>query len=364
LAADNSAVMAQRPRVLVVITLAEVGGAQSYVASLLPALAERFDVALAAHGPGPLATAARDAGVRFIPLRHLRRPLSPWRDLLALGELVRLFRRERPDIVHLNSSKALAVGRVAAVIARVPVRIVTVHGWAFSARSPLYRIAERILTPLTTATICVSQNELAVGLAARTCRADSSVVILNAVDVAGAPTAHLNGRLPQVVSVGRFRAPKDFPTLVEALGRLDRETFQAVFVGDGPDRELIPADAPADLVGERDDVPELLAASDLFVLSSRSEGLPISVLEAMAAGLPVVASAVGGIPELVVDGETGRLVPPGDPEALGDVLRELLADPDLRQQMGAAGRARAEELFDLPRFRQAHVELYERLLGR
>jgi len=361
--ADNDRVMALRPRVLVVITLAEVGGAQTYVASLLPALAERFDVAVAAHGPGPLEKAVRDAGVRYIPLGHLRRPLSPWRDLLALVELVRLFRRERPAAVHLNSSKALAVGRVAALLARVPVRIVTVHGWAFSTRSPLYRIAERLLAPLTTSTICVSEKELAVGLAARTCRADRSVVILNAVDVASAPTAHLNGNLPQVVSVGRFRAPKDFPTLAQALRRLDPASFRAVIVGDGPDRALMPADTPAELVGERDDVPALLASSDLFVLSSRSEGLPMSVLEAMAAGLPVVASAVGGIPELVVDGETGLLVPPGDPDALADALGKLITDPELRQRLGAAGRARAEACFDLPRFRQAHIRLYEELLG-
>ena len=89
----------------------------------------------------------------------------------------------------------------------------------------------------------------------------------------------------------------------------------------------------------------------------------MSVLEAMAAGLPVVASAVGGIPELVVDGETGLLVPPGDPDALADALGKLITDPELRQRLGAAGRARAEACFDLPGFRQAHIRLYEELLG-
>jgi len=102
----------------------------------------------------------------------------------------------------------------------------------------------------------------------------------------------------------------------------------------------------------------------VFVLPSREEGLPISVLEAMAAGLPVVASRVGGIPELVVDGETGLLVPPRDPQAMAAALRRLVDDPDLRRRLGAAGRARAEELFDLPAFRQAHLDLYERLLSR
>ena len=123
------------PRVLILITLAEPGGAQTYVADLLPALAGRFDVVVAAHGDGPLRTAARDAGVRFVGLRHVRRPLHAVRDPLGLLELVVLMRRLRPDIVHANSSKAGVLGRLAAVLAGVPIRIFTVHGWAFSAYS-------------------------------------------------------------------------------------------------------------------------------------------------------------------------------------------------------------------------------------
>ena len=117
------------------------------------------------------------------------------------------------------------------------------------------------------------------------------------------------------------------------------------------------------LAGERDDVGELLAAADLFVLSSRSEGLPLSILEAMAAGLPVVASDVGGVPELVVDGETGLLVPPGDPHALAAAIDRLLDDPDLRRRLGAAGRLRVSEQFDLESTQRAHLDLYRTLLA-
>ena len=361
---------------LLVITLAEVGGAQSYVASLLPALVPRFDVALAAHGSGPLREASEALGVRFIPLRNVRRSISPLRDLAGLVELTRLLRRERPDILHASSSKAGVLGRLAGGLARVPIRIFTVHGWAFAAHSGvasrLYRGADRLVEPLTTVTICVSEREREAGVAAGTCTPERTVVIPNAVDVAAAPRATSSGReRPRILAVGRLKAPKDFPTLVRALGELPPDSFEAVIVGDGPDRPGLEEEIQARglagrvrLAGERRDVPELLADADVFVLPSRSEGHPVSVLEAMAAGLPVVASRVGGVPEQVSDGETGLLVAPGDPLELAAALGRLAADPSLRRRLGAAGRARAEQAFDLDAFRHAHLAVYSRELAR
>jgi glycosyltransferase involved in cell wall biosynthesis len=360
---------------MLLVTLAEVGGAQAYVAALLPALVREFQVTVAAYGPGPVREAAAAAGARFVPLRHVRRPISPWRDLAGLVELVRLLRRERPDILHANSSKAGVLGRLAAVLAGVPIRIFTVHGWAFSAHSGaaslLYHAADRLMRPLTTATICVSERERARGLEARTCIPERTTVILNAVDVARVPRAGHDGAGPRIVSVGRLAAPKDFRTLVRALALLPRGAAEALIVGDGPDRAQLEAEIArlglaeqVLLAGERRDVPELLARADLFVLSSRSEGLPVSVLEAMAAGLPVIASSVGGLPELVADGETGMLVEAGDVDDLAAALRLLLAEPSLRRRLGAAGRARAEERFGLERFRRAHLELYSAELAR
>jgi glycosyltransferase involved in cell wall biosynthesis len=365
----------RRPKVLLLITLAEVGGAQAYVASLLPALTPSFDVVVAAYGEGPLREAAAQAGVRFVPLRHVRRPVRPWRDAAGLVELVRLLRRERPDILHASSSKAGILGRLAAAAARVPVRIFTVHGWAFNAYSglpsALYRWADRLVSPLTTVTICVSDNERAAGIEAGTCRAESTVVIRNAVDVAAAPRSAGDHEGVRLIAVGRLKPPKDFVNLVRALATLPDGSFEALIVGEGPDRALVEAEierlglgARVELTGERSDVPALLADSDLFVLSSTSEGLPVSVLEAMAAGLPVVASEVGGLPELVADGESGLLVQSGDPDRLGAALASLVADPGLRLRFGAAGRARAEAHFDLPAFRRAHVDLYRAELAR
>jgi glycosyltransferase involved in cell wall biosynthesis len=361
-----------KPRVVILVTLAEVGGAQTYVALLTEALRDRYDVVVASWGPGPLVDAVLRAGARYIPLRNVQRELHPVRDVLGLLELVRLLRRERPAIMHANSSKAGILGRIAASIARVPVRIFTVHGWAYNAysglASKLYLWSERLVAPLTTLTICVADRERTSGLAARTCRADRTVVQHNAV-----PLPPLRERpertQPVILSVGRLKAPKDFSTLLRALAQLEPGAFTVRIVGDGPEREALEEEAHSlgladvQFLGERNDVPAQIDDADVFALASRSEGLPVSVLEAMAAGLPVVASAVGGVPELLDEG-TGRLVPPGDPAALAEALQGVLADPGLRSRLGRAARARVEERFDLESWGLAHLNLYARELER
>jgi glycosyltransferase involved in cell wall biosynthesis len=140
-------------------------------------------------------------------------------------------------------------------------------------------------------------------------------------------------------------------------------------VGEGPDRPRLAAEIrrlglerSVVLAGDRSDVADMLAQADVFVLSSTSEGLPLSILEAMAAALPVVASAVGGVPEAVEDGETGLLVPPRDPVRLAAALERLLVDPELRRRLGSNGRDRVREQFGLEAFRQAHVAVYRREL--
>jgi glycosyltransferase involved in cell wall biosynthesis len=360
---------------VLLITLAETGGAQAYVAALAAALTREYDVVVAAHGDGYLGEASRRAGARYVPLRHMRRALHPLHDLLALAELIRLLQSERPLVLHANSSKAGVLGRLAAVATRVPVRFFTVHGWAFKAHTgraaSAYLWADRMMSALTTTTICVADGERDAGLRARTCRRDRTVVIHNGVplDVPRRPAGVASP--VTLLSVGRLRAPKDFLTLVRAMAALEPGSACLRIAGDGPDRAAVASEVArlglgdmVELLGTRSDVPELLAGADVFVLSSDSEGLPMSVLEAMAAGLPVVASAVGGVPEAVRGGETGTLVPPRDSAALAQALIRLVADPALRARLGEAGRRRVEREFSAEQFEREHLELYRKRARR
>ena len=361
----------RKPRLLILVTLSELGGAQSAVALLLSALVDRFDVTLAAQGSGPLRDAAQASGMPYVELEHVRRPIHPWHDALALVELLRLCRRLRPDIVHAHSSKVGVLGRLAAWLARVPVRVFTVHGWSFAAydglAGRLYLWIERLMRPLTTAVVCVADATLRQGLAARACDPARAVVIHNAVDIASFHTRPETAGTCRIVSVGRFAYPKDFATLLDALELVEGD-WRAALVGDGPGladvADRVDSRGRMEVLGPRGDVSEVLARSDVFVLSSRSEGFPVSILEAMAAGLPVVATDVGGVAEAVVQDETGDLVPPGDPQALAEALERLVADPARRRRLGEAGRARAVHLFDVPRYRAAHLDLYRRELAR
>jgi glycosyltransferase involved in cell wall biosynthesis len=306
----------------------------------------------------------------------MRRAISPVHDLLGLIELVRLFRRLRPQIVHLNSAKAGVLGRLAARLARVPVCVFTAHGWTFKASTGLtgqaYRMLDRAVRPLTTAIICVSETERRIGLAARTCTDAQAVVIPNAVDIAAAPTRtndHSASPL-RIVSVGRLADQKDFPTLVSAIALLPRGSVKLQVLGDGPQRPMLEQQIAklglgdvVQLAGAVGDVPERLAAADVFVLSSHYEGMPIAVLEAMAAGMPVVATDLDGIREMIPDEGARLLARPGDAGSLAAAIACLIDDPALVKSLGSSNRARVEDRFSLPRWREAHIALYKTLLA-
>jgi glycosyltransferase involved in cell wall biosynthesis len=313
---------------------------------------------------------------------------------IAAGFSWRALRRVRGllhcvDILHVHGARAALFGRLAAASLgrRRPRVVYTIHGFAAThyrlPRRTALLALERALAHSTDRWICVSHAEQEALLAAGAAEPGRTCVIWNGIDLqrfTGAMEARSTVRsalnVPDdafvVSTVCRLHRPRDFDTLLQAFASV-RETLphaHLVIAGDGPLRPWIEGRASSlglqkhvRFLGSRRDVPRILRASDVFVLSSKGwEGLPLTVLEAMAAAVPVVASDVGGTREAVVDGQTGYLYPAGVPAALAQHIRALASDPTLAQQMGKRGLSRVREHFALERMAEQTAALYEQLL--
>ncbi|MDQ7841235.1 MAG: glycosyltransferase [bacterium] len=371
-----------RPRVLHVITLSDWGGAQAHVLALARGFRHLYDVTVACGPGGPLVARLQKEGIRTVEIPGLTRNPRPLADLATLVRLSRWMRRERFALVHCHSTKAGLLGRVAARAAGIPAVLFTAHGWPFAGSwwPPIIRallvLAERAAARFTTTIICVSHHDREAALRAGIGPPERLVVIPNGIapepwlaDSAAEEGGRGTGEPCTAVMVGRFKEPKDPVTLVNAWARVGA-AHRLLLVGDGPMRPEVEAlvrkqglEGRVAVLGARDDVPVLLRSSDIFVLSSRWEGMPLAVIEAMMGGLPVVATDVGGVSEAVVNGETGLLVPPGNADALSVALDRLLTDPALRRRMGEAGRRRALEHFTEERMLAETAAVYERALS-
>jgi glycosyltransferase involved in cell wall biosynthesis len=378
-------------RVCHVITRLDLGGAQENTLHTVRTLRAPYEATLVA-GPGGLLDdeAQRSPGVevRFVP--DLVRPIRPWRDLRATASLVRLLLEIGPDIVHTHSSKAGIVGRAAARAAGVGVVVHSIHGYGFHDGQPAWTRAalvglERAAAPLTTHFVAVSRANLERGAALGIIDPDRATVIRSGVrveefraaarvrdgarralaDAIGAPTgAPIVG---MVACLKPQKAPLDF---VAAAARVAAVRLDARFVvaGDGELRDEVEDRVAAaglggrfHLLGWRRDIPRLMAGLDVVVLTSLWEGLPRVVPEAIAAGRPIVATAVDGTGEILRDGVNALVTAPRDPEGIATRILRLLADPSL----GEAISARAQPLlaeFDIDAMVRAQEDLYRRLL--
>jgi glycosyltransferase involved in cell wall biosynthesis len=293
-----------------------------------------------------------------------RRSLAPWREAAAIWELVQIYRRERPDLAHHVAMKPVLYGSLAAAIARVPAVVNALAGMGYVFTSlglkarllrPFIRVAFRWLLDRPNSRL-VLQNPDDVAAMTGSMVAPERVALIrgSGVDtVAFAPTAEPEG-MPVAAMVSRMLWDKGVADLVEAARLLRRRgvPLRVLLVGSPdpenpasiPERQLREWDASGDLEwwGERSDIAEIWAGSHIAVLPSRREGLPKSLLEAAACGRPLVATDVSGCREVVQEGTTGFLVPPGDPDRLADALERLAQNTELRRRMGAAARELVE----------------------
>jgi glycosyltransferase involved in cell wall biosynthesis len=355
-------------KVRFLITRAETGGGQVHVLDLIRGMQGSCEAVLGVGEEGFLADAVRALGVRVHVLRHLVQPTRPLTDLRAVGELVKLLREERPDLLHAHTSKAGTVGRLAARLTGVPA-VFTAHSWAFSEGTSWKWKAVGVPMEYAAAFCCakiINVSEANRQLARRyhVGRAEQLVTVHNGIPDNGfrsEPGAESECR---IIMVARFAAQKDQMSLVRALATV-QSPCRLLLVGDGPTRSAVEAETArlgmtdrVEFLGERLDVPQLLASAHVFALSTHYEGFPISILEAMRTGLPVVSTDVGGVREAIADDVSGYLIPPGDQELLTRRLETLAANPALRARMGAASRRSFEEHFQLAAMVRKTLEVF------
>lgn len=385
--------MSDRIRVLRVIARLNVGGPALHATLLTEKLdPTRYESRLVAGGEGPregnyLELYGRSVD-RLTILPKLGREIQGWPDLRALVQLVRLIREFRPHILHTHTAKAGVLGRIAARLVGVPIVIHTYHGHVFHgyfspAKTRLLLAVERWLSGFTNLILTVSatvrQDLLSLGIGTperlmvvplgldldRFLVCESSRGQLRA-ELGIDPEAPLVGIVARLVPIKRHEC--FLRAAVEVARRYSGCQF--LVVGDGERRaELerlgrhLALNDQVRFLGWRQDLERIYADLDLVVLTSANEGLPVSVIEAMASGKPVVATRVGGVPDLVEDGVTGLLVPPENPAAVAEAIGALLADARRRQTFGQAGRKRVYPAFSAERLLEDMDRLYTELVS-
>ena len=320
----------------------------------------------------------REAGLRLIPFENLRSGINPLREFWSLVRLIRLYRRERPDVVHHVAMKPVLYGSIAARMVGTPhvINALAGMGWLFTSGAGLARwfkpAVRWALGRLLRSGVALVQNPDDVRLLVQLGVPESKIrrIAGSGVDLQRFHPQPEPDGVPVVVLPARLLWDKGVREFVSAARQIKQQGIAARFVLAGEPDQLNPAaispDQIADWINECvvehlgwvDDMPKLLAKCHIVCLPSYREGLPKSLIEAAAASRPIVTTDVPGCCEVVRDGDNGLLVPPRDADALAEALARLITDPELRQQMGARGRARAEQEFGLETVIQKTLALY------
>ncbi|WP_162140882.1 glycosyltransferase [Pseudorhodobacter ferrugineus] len=368
----ESSEMRVKPRIMILSTNSDEAGAPLHVEMLVQALAHDVDFTILFGKDGPVLRRLKDAGFDARLLSGMRSAISPLADLKLLRRIDFLIAEIKPDLIHCHSSKAGLLGRLAGRRRRVPV-LFSIHGWSWSSvsgpKSQLALMIERMVATLRGVHfLYVCEAVETTGYRMLGLRADQGTVICNGVQDLSYGSRPRN-RTPHFIMPARVSYPKDHETLVRAFESLPEES-RLVLCGTGTDSEefsaLVRQWAPMrhtaiDCLGPRSDIPDLLHQADVMVLSSASEAMPLSIIEAMSTGLPVIASDVGGIPELIAPEFNGYLVPAGDITSFALAMTKLI-DPQRREDFGRQSRLRYETAFTVSIMAQQTLACYRRLI--
>lgn len=380
----------QKQKILYVITQSEFGGAQRYVLDLASNLPkDQYETAIACgedtagQAGNDLTARARKRGIQTHTLTSVGRSINPFVDAAGFFELLKLFRAERPDVVHLNSSKIGILGGLAAKVARVPKTVFTAHGLVFHEplpawRKTLYRLLEQSARPFRDVIIAVSNADRESAIAARLARPENVVHIPNGVgpmnflsrtETRTALEQKIGRALPDqlIGTIANFYPTKGLPYLLAAIHEVRRAdpNIVSVIIGDGAERphleSLIERNNLGNtvlLAGALPNAAQYLKAFDLFVLPSVKEGWPYAILEAMAAEVPIVATRVGGIPEML-EPDRGFLVPSADQTALTNAITHALENPTQAAATASRAHQTVAHEFALERMVRETVKIYQ-----
>lgn len=362
-------------RILFVSTSTTVGGAEKTLYALATLLDHRrFPVAgvVSLKPEGRYAQRLREQGIPVETLGLTRAPRPA--DARRLAQIIE---RERPDVVHAVMYQAIQLARLAKKKTSVPFKLITSPRVNYRSRSWPTLLVDRWLKDRDDLLIAECEASRRFLLQRLGYKPGKVITVRNGVDLAGWPASKIDRQKMRlelrlgasdvlVGAVGRLDEQKGFATLIAAMARLKGAPVKCAVIGDGPERKRLEAlirknelEKSVWLLGERAEIPSWLSAFDVYCLPSLWEGLPNALLEAMALGLPVVASDVDGVPEAVTDGKDGALVPPSDPAALARALKALAADPAKRAALGAAAKATVSERFTLRRMIGEYEAAYD-----
>lgn len=352
-----------------------LGGAQIHVFDLTKALISRgHKVIVIAAGFGKIPQELEKLGIEYYQLNHMTVPIRPVKDVRALFEVKTVLKKLNPDLIAIHSSKAGIIGRLAGKMLRIPT-VFTAHSWSFSGvtnkmKKNLFITIEKLIGPLSSGIITVSQFDYDAAKAHKIAFHVNMKMIHNGIHDIEKSVPKTSSDNVKMVMVARFAYPKDHLLLLKALKDIPHENWQLTLIGDGPLLTETKAYASTCefanniiFAGECANVFNYLAEADIFLLITRSEGLPISIIEAMRANLPIIASNVGGVKELIDHQISGLLVPRDNVNNLRTAILSLLSDEKLRKRLGIEARRKYKEMFTFSIMLNETENYYKKVLS-
>jgi len=362
-------------RIVFLITRSDaIGGAQIHVRDMASQLIrDGYDVTVIIGGDGVFSELLKNIGINVVCLNHLVRKINPFHDLYAFFEIRKTLKTLKPDLLSIHSAKAGVLGRIASFRMGFPV-IFTAHGWSFTEgisllKRKIFLRIEKLLAPLSTRIICVSEYDQILALKNNLVKNSKLLTIHNGMPDLQDSKNMANPAVaqPSFLMVARFDEPKDQELLLNAVSKVDG--CKLTLIGDGSRLQhakdlaiILKINDRVEFMGQVIATEEIFARYQGYILISKWEGLPRSIIEAMRAGMPVIASDVGGCSEEVKDGSNGFLIPRGDLKTLISKLSLLTSNSDLRLRMGNESRHCYENNFTFEKMYRENVRVYKEII--